>query len=46
MNVCVSVLYVCISEKERQRKYIYACIYTNKLNLTSEEDNIVAETLR
>ena len=46
MNVCASVLYVCISEKEREKVYICMCICTNKLNLTSEEDNIVAKTLR
>ena len=44
----MNVLYVCISEKEREKKrmYICVCICTNKLNLTSEEDNTVAERLR
>ena len=43
--MCVSVLYVCINEKERERKYMCVGICTNKLNLTSEEGNIVAESL-
>ena len=42
----MNVLYAFISEKERERKYICVCICTNKLNLTSEEDNIVPKTLR
>ena len=39
---------VCIYKRERGRESIYicVCICTNKMNLKSEEDNIVAETLR
>ena len=46
VHECVCECVVCIYKRERERKYIYVCIYTNKLNLTSEEDNIVAEMLR
>ena len=42
----MNVLYAFISEKEREKVYMCVCICTNKLNLKSEEDNIVAETLR
>ena len=37
---------VYVGARKRERKYICVRICTIKLNLTSEEDNIVAETLR
>ena len=47
---CVVCMYKREREREREREKVYVCvcvcICTNKLNLTSEEGNIVAETLR
>ena len=46
IHECVCKCLVCMYKRERERKYICVCICTNKLNLTSEEGNIVTETLR
>ena len=46
VHECMCECVVCLYKREREKVCMCVCIYTNKLNLTSEEDNIVAETLR